>query len=174
MKVLFIGMKSGNSYIQYLTLKEIYKKVDFIDGFRPFFLPSITRRIFWHISPKIFEPLLNQYILSKIKKSYDLIYVKAGEVIGKKLILKLKKKTKKIVFFCNDNPFVLRDGQRWKLFLSSGQFYDLLIFQDKSRISLSKKYGIKKTLVVSPPYQKNIHSSLRNLILHIKKNKWFG
>ena len=99
MKVLFIGMKSGNSYIQYLTLKKIYKKVDFIDAFRPFFLPNITRRIFWHISPQIFEPLLNHYILSRIKKSYDLIYVKAGEVIGKKLILEIKKKNKKNSFF---------------------------------------------------------------------------
>ena len=33
----------------------------------------------------------------------------------------------------------------------------MIIFQDKSRISLSKKYGIKKTLIVLPPYQKNIH-----------------
>ena len=31
MKVLYIGPKRGNAYIQYLTLKEIYKKVDLID-----------------------------------------------------------------------------------------------------------------------------------------------
>lgn len=157
MKVLYIGPKRGNAYIQYLTLKEIYKKVDLIDNCRVFFASNIISRIFWDISPKIIEPLLNYYILSKVKKSYDLIYVKSGDLIGKKLILELKKKTKKIVFFCNDNPFVSRDKKRWKLFLSSGQFYDLIIFQDKSRISLSKKYGIKKTLLVLPPYQKNIH-----------------
>ena len=169
MKVLFIGTKRGNAYLQYLTLKEIYKKVDFIDSYRVFFFPNITWRIFWHISPKIIEPLLNYYILSKVKKSYDLIYVKSGDLIGKKLILELKKKTKKIVFFCNDNPFVSRDKQRWKLFLSSGQFYDLVIFQDKSRISLSKKYGIKKTLLVLPPYQKHTHCRQR-ISFNEKKN----
>ena len=87
MKVLYIGPKRGNAYLQYLSLKEIYKKVDLIDGYRVFFLPKITSLVFWYISPKIIEPLLNYYILSKVKKSYDLIYVKSGDLIGKKLIL---------------------------------------------------------------------------------------
>ena len=158
MKVLYIGLKTfGHGYFQYLTLKKIYKKVDFIDNFKAFFLPKITNAIFWQISPIILEPFLNRYVLSRIKKSYDLIYITSGELIGKKLILELKKKTKKIAFYCEDNPFVSRDKKRWKLFLPASQFYDLIIFQQKSRINLSKKYGIKKTLLTFPTYQKNIH-----------------
>ena len=176
MRVLFIGGKFGNGYIQYLTLKKICKEVDFINayekinGYKSFLLTKIIGIIFVHISPKILEPFLNHYILSRVKKSYDLIYVKSGEVIGKKLILALKRRTKKIVFFCNDNPFVSRDKQKWKLFLSSGRFYDLLVFQDKSRVSLSKKYGIKKTLLVLPPYQKNVHC--RQKLLSNEKKKY--
>ena len=92
MKVLFIGPKLGNSYLQYLTLKKIYKNVDFIDGLKVFFLPSLTRKIFNHITPLILQFYINHYILSKVKKNYDLIYVKSGDIIGKHLILKLKKK----------------------------------------------------------------------------------
>ena len=53
MKILFIGPKLGNSYIQYLNLKKIYRNVDIIDSNKAFFLPKVTKRIFHHISPKI-------------------------------------------------------------------------------------------------------------------------
>ena len=157
MKILFIGPKLGNSYIQYLNLKKIYRNVDIIDSNKAFFLPKVTKRIFHHISPKILELNINRYILSKVRKKYDLIYVKSGEIIGKKLILKLKQKTQKIVYFCNDNPFVKRDKQRWKLFLTAAKFYDLIAYQDDSRIKLSKKLGLKNSLLVLPPYEKKIH-----------------
>jgi len=157
MKILFIGPKFGNSYLQYLTLKRIYKNVDFIDTFQIFKFKKISTYLFIHLTPLIFENKINKYILTKIKKNYDLIYVKSGEFIGKKLIVELKKKTKKIVFFCNDNPFVKRDKQRWRLFMPAGKYYDLIVFQDESRVKLSRRYGINKTLLVLPPYDKKIH-----------------
>ena len=157
MKILFIGPKLGNSYIQYLNLKKIYNKVDIIDSNKAFFFPQFTKKIFHHISPKILEFNINRYVLSKIKKKYDLIYVKSGEIIGKKLIIELKKKTKKIIYFCNDNPFVKRDKQRWQLFLPAAKFYDLIAYQDYSRIELSKKLGLKNSILVLPPYEKNVH-----------------
>ena len=157
MKVLFIGPKLGNSYLQYLTLKKIYKKVDLIDVDKILLFPWINNKIFFHISPLIFESQINNKICSKVKKNYDLIYVKGGEFIGKHLILELKKKTKKIVFFCNDNPYVSRDKKKWNLFLPAAKYYDLIAYQDKSRIRLAKKHGLKNSLLVLPPYDKRIH-----------------
>ena len=66
MKVLFIGPKLGNSYLQYLALKKIYKNVDFIDGFKVFFLPFLTRKIFNHVTPLILQFYINHYILIEI------------------------------------------------------------------------------------------------------------
>ena len=169
MKILFIGTSFGNSNLQYLTLKRIYKNVDFIDTFKIFKFKKIATRLFIHLTPLIFENKINKHILTKIKNKYDLIYVKSGEFIGKKLIIELKKKTKKIVFFCNDNPFVKRDKHRWRLFLSAGKYYDLIAFQDPSRMKLSKKFGIKNSLLVLPPYDKKIHRKQNILIKHKKK-----
>jgi len=169
MKVLFIGAKFGNSYRQYLAIKKAYKKVDLIDGKKVLFLPWITNKIFFRISPLIFQSSINHHILSKVTKNYDLIYVKSGDLIGKNLILKLKEKTKKIVFFCNDNPFVKRDKQRWKLFLSAAKYYDLIAYQDKSRIKLAKKYGLKNSLLVLPAYDKKIHKK-QKISKNEKKN----
>ena len=95
MKVLFIGPKSGNSYLQYLALKEINEQTHFINDRNILFYKRITEKIFWHISPLIFENYIYKKIISKINSSYDIIIVKAGHLIGKKLIMELKKKNEK-------------------------------------------------------------------------------
>ena len=161
MNILFIGPNKLSSKHKYLCLKKLYKNVDIIDANKSFSFNQITERIFWHISSKIFENQINSYILKKIKKNYDLIFVDSGEFIGKNLILELKKKSKKIVYYCNDNPFVDRDKKRWKLSLSSLKYYDLIIFHNKSRIIPAKKIGIKNILLVLPSYQKGIHKPLK-------------
>ena len=156
-KILFIGTTTGNSFLELLVLKKFFKRVDKIDVEKIFFFKKIVFRIFHHISPYIFEHHINKYILKRMKKNYDLIYVRSGEFISKHLIIELKKKTEKIVFNCDDNPFVKRDKQRWKLFLPAARYYDLLIFQQESRIKLSKKLGLKNLFLTLPPYDKNVH-----------------
>ena len=160
MKILFIGQHypyQNNSHLQYLRLKKIYKNVDIINGYRSFFFPSISLKIFHHISSKLFSHFINNYVLKRIKKKYDLIYVMSGELINEKLIIKLKMQTKKIIFFCMDNPFVKRDKKKWQLFLEAAKHYDLIAYQQDSRIKLSKKLGLKNSLLVLPPYGKKIH-----------------
>ena len=100
MKILFIGgLKRDdgtkkNSYFEFLALKKLFKNIEILDPDKFFLLPSISRRIFYHLSPKILEPLLNNFFLSNIKDNYDLIYVNStsASYIGKKLIINLKKK----------------------------------------------------------------------------------
>jgi spore maturation protein CgeB len=157
MKILFIGPKFGNSYLLFKTFKKKYKNIEMLDTKNILPYPKISIKIFYHISPYIFEKYINNKILNKIKKKYDLIFIKSGEIIGKKLILKLKKISKKIVFFCNDNPFVKRDKNRWKLFFASAKYYDVIAYQDLSRIKLAKKFRLKNSLLVIPPYDSEIH-----------------
>ena len=169
MNILFIGQNSISSKHKFITLKKIYKNVDIVDGYKAFIFNNISQKIFWHISSKVFASMLNNFFLKKINKFYDLIFVDSGELIGEKLILLLKKKTKKIVYYCNDNPFVSRDKQRWKLSLGSLKYYDLIVFHNQSRIKPSKKYGVKKHLLVLPSYQKKVHCPQKLSIIHRKK-----
>ena len=168
MNILFIGPNSISSKHKFITLKKIYKNVDIIDGYKAFVLNKVSQKIFWHISSKIFAPMINNFILGKINKFYDLIFVDSGELIGEELIINLKKKTKKIVYYCNDNPFVSRDKQRWKLSLGSLKYYDLVVFHNQSRIKPSKKYGVKRHLLVLPSYQKKVHCP-QKLPVNLKK-----
>tara|TARA_S200000501_G_scaffold116805_1_gene109749 strand:+ start:1110 stop:2105 length:996 start_codon:yes stop_codon:yes gene_type:complete len=156
-KALFIGTKFGNAYLQYKSLKFFFDDVDIIEPVGSFYKNKFFLKFFYHISSKIFNYLIYSYVLSKVKKKYDLIYVKSGEFLSKELVLKLKEKTNKIVYFCNDNPFVVRDNKRWDLFHPASKLYDLLVFQDKSRINEAKKRGLKNYFLVLPPYNNNIH-----------------
>ena len=157
MKILFIGPKFGNSYLLFKTFKKKYKNIEMLDTKNILPYPKISIKFFYHISPFIFEKYINNKILNKIKKKYDLIFVKSGEFIGKTLILKLRKISKKIVYYCNDNPFVTRDKNRWKLFFTSAKYYDVIAYQDPSRIKLAKKFCLKNSLLVKPPYDSEIH-----------------
>ena len=163
MKILYIGTRFGNAFLQYKVLKKVYKNVDFIDGYESFLKYNILQKIFIHISPLYFENYLNNFIIKKIKDDYDLIYIRSGELIGKKLIFHLKKKAKKVVFFCNDNPFAKRDKYKWELFKKAAKFYDLIVFQDKSRIISAKKYNLKNTLLMYPPYDNFVHKRNSNI-----------
>ena len=158
MKILFVGPQKGRSFNEYLSLKKIYKNVDIIDPTRILFFEKILNSIFWHISPKLLEPIINRYFITKIKyKSYDLIYVRSGEFIGLKLISILKTVTKKIVIYCADNPFVNRDKKRWNLLKPSLKHFDLVVFQQFFRIRQAKKYNLKNILFVYPSYTQKVH-----------------
>ena len=158
MKILFVGPLSGRSLYQYLSLKKLYHNVDTIDLLEIFFWKKISLYIFWNVSPKLFETLINKYFISKIKKkSYDLVYVREGEYIGLKLILLIKNYTKKIIFYCADNPFVNRDNRKWDLMLPAIKHYDLIVFQQFSRRIQAKKYNLKNILTVYPSYTKKFH-----------------
>jgi len=165
MKILYISSlkrengTSTNSYFEYLALKKIFKNIDIINPEKYFFLSFITRRIFYHLNPKILEPVLNYFFLSDINKSYDLIYVNStsASYISKKLILKLKKRCKKIITLISDNPFTTRDKKRWKLYLESSKYYDVTATYYESRITMGKKIGVKNIILLNPPYQIGVH-----------------
>ena len=157
MKILFIGRMKAAGLSHYKALKKINKKVDNIDLGKFFLKYKFFSIIFYHISPNIFVPFINYLILKKINQNYDLIYVTAADYVGGSLIKKLKKKTKKIIAFIEDNPFANRDKKRWKLYLESLKDYNLTIFFQKSRIEMGKKYGLKRTMLVWPPYDKENH-----------------
>ena len=167
-KALFIGTKFGNGYLQYKSLKFFFDVVDIIEPVSVFKNKYILK-FFHHFNSRFFSLIIYNFILSKIKKNYDLIYVKSGEYLSKKLVLELKKKTKKIVYYCNDNPFVGRDKKRWDLFIPASKFYDLLIFQDKSRIKPAKKLGLKNIFLTLPPYDSKIHKKKKSQVTK-KKN----
>tara|TARA_B110000971_G_scaffold210965_1_gene238744 strand:- start:95 stop:1105 length:1011 start_codon:yes stop_codon:yes gene_type:complete len=159
MKILFIGSmnKQTYSYLTYKTLKQKYKFVDTLDTDKIPHFKKIITIIHFHIHPKIIEFFLNYSIKQKIKKKYDLIFIVTGELFGRNLLQYFKKDNSKLIFLCLDNPFFNRDKNKWLLTLPSLNLYDLIIFQQRTRIKYAKKFKLKYALV-PPLYNKDIHS----------------
>src|SRR6056300_876148 len=121
MKILYIGdsNKHGYSFYQYSILKKIYSNVKLIDFTKLSIFIKFIKKISWYFNPKIFDLIIYLLIKSKLKHNFDLIYIHNENLIGEKTIKFLKLRSKKIFFYCPDNPFVNRDNQRLNLIITT-------------------------------------------------------
>ena len=158
MKILFIGSlnRHSYSYLSYKILKQKYRTVETLDTDKIPYFKRIITIIHFHIHPKIIEFILNYTIKKKAKNKYDLIFIVTGELVGKNLLKYFKKNNSKLVFLCLDNPFFNNDRRKWLLTLPSLKLYDLIIFQQKTRIKYAKKLKLRYALL-PPLYNKHIH-----------------
>jgi spore maturation protein CgeB len=159
--ILYIGFIRGNCKLTLYSLRKIHQNVDYINTKKILPFHNFSYRLFYHVHPKLFEKYLDFFFYRKIKKKYDLIFINNSEFITNKVLDYLKRKSKKILFYMNDNPFVNRDKKRWFFFKNNSKKYDLIVFQQKSRLKFAKKHGLKKYISVIPPYFKNTLSKNR-------------
>ena len=171
MKILFIGNYVKNREYIFPILKKKSKYIDLIDTQTMFFRKyKILNFIFYRLSPFFFEHYINNFILKKTKDKYDLIFVKSSEFISENLIKELKIRSKKIIAYIPDNPFVKRDKKRWSFFKNAAAHYDKLVFIQKSRIGLAKKNNLKNTYLVWPSFEQHIHK--KHHISKIEKKRY--
>jgi len=153
MKILYIGNSdiNGYSYYQYKIIKNIFKNVTLLDLDKAFGrYNTIANAIAWKISPIFFSYFLLEYLKRKINTKFNIVYIHNVHWVDKSIFFFLKSLSKKIIFYCPDNPFVSRDGNRWSILKSVLKYFDLVIFMQKNRLPLAKKFGIKKTIFISP------------------------
>jgi spore maturation protein CgeB len=155
MKILFIGSKekNGYSYYQFKILKKIYKSVDILELKNLNFIIKYLNILSWKYNFKFFDYIIYNSLQSSVKKNYNFIYIHNENLIGEKSIKYLKKKCKKIFYYCPDNPFVNRDNQRWKLLKKNFHLFDLIIFMQKNRFKYAKKIGLTKISWIPPTFK---------------------
>lgn len=166
MKILFIGPRQGNSYKRFRAIKKLYKDTEscFTDNF---YGNLLLYKIFHNFSPKLINLYVHYYFKKKIIKKYDLIFINNEAVVAKNTILFLKKKTKKIILYCNDNPFLKRDKKKWLLLKEGLKFFDFIFFEIFSRLKYAKINKLKNCYAVLPQYEKETDKKY----LIKKKNK---
>jgi hypothetical protein len=155
MKILYIGdsNKHGYSFYQYSILKKIYSNVKLIDFTKLSIFIKFIKKISWYFNPKIFDLIIYLLIKSKLKHNFDLIYIHNENLIGEKTIKFLKLRSKKIFFYCPDNPFVNRDNQRWNLIINNLKLFDLIIFMQKNRFKYAKRLNLTNTTWIPPTFK---------------------
>lgn len=172
MKILFLGddNKIGYSYYQYKILKKNFKNIKKINIKTINFWCVLINKINWHYNFEVFDLLILFFLKKNIKQNYDLIYINNENLLGEKSISYLKKKSKKIVYFCTDNPFKNKDGKRWYLIKDNFHLFDLVIFMQKNRLADSMKFKIKNKIWIPPTIKIDEFKKLSKKKI-IKKNE---
>ena len=157
MKILFIGedQKISYSYYQFKILKKIYKDVEIINLKKINNICFLLNKLSWHLNFKFYDLIILFFLNKKTNQMYDLIYVNNETLIGKKSICYLKKISKKIIYYCTDNPFKNGDNKRWDLVKNHFDLFDIVIFMQKNRLIDSTSYGIKNKIWIPPTIKIN-------------------
>ncbi len=161
MKILYIGNLNGGSKPALKAIKKIYNSVDFLDTSN-IFKNKYLYYIFYHINPNFLNNKIFNFYRNNIYKKYDLVLFYNVDLINIESINEIKKKSKKIFFFCADNPFVSRDKLRWLLFKKCLKKFDLIIAHNRSREKYFKKNKLKNYIITLPAYSSNIHKTYKN------------
>ena len=144
MKLLYIGPNSGTSALRIKAFKRGGHFVDIVDpGLLLPALPFIGPWT-WHMGALGLDELISKRLLTAVPTfDYDLAFIDPGNLVSKSLIRKLRDHVGVVVSFNLDNPFVQRDGARWRMFLSALPEYDLFVTPRLSSVDAAFRHGAR-------------------------------
>jgi spore maturation protein CgeB len=143
--ILYLGCNSGTSRHRALGLGRLGHKVQIVDPYS--FLPPGRLTDYWihHAGAYGFENLVRARALAAIGSAeFDLIWVDAGELIGPGL----KQRAINVINYNVDDPFGTRDHRKWRLYLQSVPFYDLVVVVRDCNVSEAYDVGATNVLRV--------------------------
>lgn len=158
MKILYIGPRSGTAEHRIHALERLGHQVTVVDadGALPF------RRFvdIWcfHTGSFGLNWFIKRYILSQVKGlTFDLVFVDHGEEIGPATVVAFRKIAKLVVNYNQDNPYVPRDGLRYRLFLKALPYYDLIATHRLSSAQAARRAGARRVLQVREAADEVVH-----------------
>lgn len=77
---------------------------------------------------------------------FDVAFVDNGELISPRTVDFLKSRTSGVSLFLRDNPFVPRDGLRWRTLLAALPRYDLFVTRRTSTAEEATSRGVKSVM----------------------------
>jgi spore maturation protein CgeB len=126
--ILYVGRDSGTSRHRALALQRLGHDVFIIDPATLFPRGRFVHTWTWQTGGLFLQRYVCRQLLAKIPTTgFELVYVDAGELVGPRLARELKRRFGTIINYNVDDPFGLRDGQRWRLYLASVPLYDLMV-----------------------------------------------
>jgi spore maturation protein CgeB len=126
--ILYIGQNYGTSRHRALSLSRLGHKVQFLDAHS--FLPPGRLIDYWihHTGALGLGGFIRSRVLKAVQSAeFDLVWVDAGDLIGPWLVQDLKQRARFVVNYNVDDPYGTRDAMKWRLYLRSVPFYDLVV-----------------------------------------------
>ncbi|HEY1943539.1 MAG TPA: glycosyltransferase [Roseiarcus sp.] len=141
MNILFIGADTGTSKHRIDAIERCGHRVDVVNPLAMFGLNRVIQILIWRFGCRGLSILTHLYVRSKIgARSYDFCVVNHGETVWPLLVRFLKTRCGFVTCYNADNPFVARDGAKWRIMLRALPEYDSFCTPRMS--SVKRAYGL--------------------------------
>jgi spore maturation protein CgeB len=147
--ILYIGEDSGTSRHRAFALRRLGYNVFSIDPFT--FLPNtrLSGAWIWKTGCLFMERYIRRRVLASIPQiEFDLVYVDSGELVGPSLVRELKSRFGTVINYNVDDPYGPRDENKWRLYLRSVPFYDLVVVVRDLNVAEAFKAGARDVMRV--------------------------
>jgi spore maturation protein CgeB len=149
LSILYIGIDSGTSRHRALSLGRLGHKVQVLDPHS--FLPSGRLIAYWkyHTGSYGLHKFIRSRVLGAIGFSkFDLVWVDSGDLICPELVRDLRQNSTYVINYNIDDPYGTRDAKKWRQYLRSVPFYDLVAVVRDCNVAEAYKAGARDVLRV--------------------------
>ena len=148
--ILYLGPHYGTSCHRALSLGRLGHRVRIVDPGS--FLPSGRLTDYWiyHTGAYCLDGFIRTRVLGAIRSAkFDLVWVDWGDLICAGLVRDLKRQARFVINYNVDDPYGPRDGFKWRLYLRSVPFYDLVVVVRDCNVAEAYKCGAVDVLRVN-------------------------
>ncbi|MFA6117512.1 MAG: glycosyltransferase [Sphingomonas sp.] len=151
MNILFVGLDIGQQRRMQLAMERLGHDVIVVN---PYHVVRSNRYLAlwaWHTGVLMVDSLIQNFLERNIDGLgfFDVAFVDSGELISQASVEYLRTRSARVILFCRDNPFVKRDGQRWRLLRKALSSYDLFVTTRQSTADEAPARGARSTLRVN-------------------------
>jgi spore maturation protein CgeB len=153
LNILYVGRGHGTSGHRAETLRRLGHQVQLIDplDFQPQgrFVSRVLGKLVREMGGLPLEAYVRPRLLNAVKsRSYDLVWVNGGELLGARTVALLHQVSPKVVNYNNDDPFGTRDRRRWMLYKEAVPQYELVVVVREVNIGEAYAAGARRVLRV--------------------------
>lgn len=142
MKVAYIGQKYGTSLHRAHALERLGHQVSIIDPWRWLGKSKWMSRWLYHLGGFGVGVAISQRLYRAVSQTApDLIWVNQGAFFDPFILRRLRTFNVPIINYLNDDPFGGRDKKRFRYFLKSIPFYDLIVVPREINVCEAKQFG---------------------------------
>ena len=142
--VLYIGPDAGTCRARFEALRRLGHNGLLVDPFAAIPASRYARSWSFKTGGFGFGALVRRHIAHIVGSSrFDLAYVDSGELIGRSTVEFLHRYAPLVVNYNPDNPYVVRDGYRWRAFRSAVPAYDHLFVPRLSNVEQARDAGAR-------------------------------
>lgn len=158
MRILYVGPDSGTSRHRLHALRRLGHEADVVEP-RPPILRSRAGYRWTNLTGAlgVATPVRSHLEREIGTRRYDVALVDGGELLGPGAVRVLKSVARSVVNYNPDNPYVERDGRKWRLFLQALPHYDLVVTPRASSVAPARDAGARRVLGVTFAADEIVH-----------------